>query len=236
VLASWKAFYENDVTGVWTLVGLSALLLCALAYRGLPRTGGVEPYATRFVFAWTIVFGLAITFDPIATGKLGWNMIPFVVVGDYRVFALVLVVMQPGRSRASALLEALAWTAIVPAIAIGIDRGDGALMANRPEQSLWIVYESAFALLAIFLMARVVPARVGIERPKVRRYLRAVLALVLLYYVAWATADILIAAGRDIGWLLRFLANLFYYCGFVPAAAWLFFRSAASSSSTQTAR
>jgi hypothetical protein len=59
---------------------------------------------------------------------------------------------------------------------------------------------------------------------------------VVLYYVLWATADVLVAGGRDVGWLVRFVANLLYYGAFVPAAYWLFFRSAASSASTQTAR
>ena len=36
--------------------------------------------------------------------------------------------------------------------------------------------------------------------------------------------------------LVRFVANLVYYGAFVPAAYGLFFRSAASSTSSQTAR
>ena len=235
MLASWDAFYHNNATGVWALVVWPALFLGMLAWKG-PGSGGVEPYAARFVRLWTIVFALEILLDPIATGLLEWNMLPFVVLGDYRVFALVLVVMQPGRSRVGALVEALAWTAVVPAIAVGLDRALVGVLPNPPKNLLWILYESAFALLTIFLMARVVPARVGVERTAVRRYLYAVLAIVLLHYVLWATADVVIAGGRDGGWLVRFVANLVYYGAFVPAAWWLFFRNAASSPSTQAAR
>ena len=58
----------------------------------------------------------------------------------------------------------------------------------------WIVYEVAFAALALFLCVRVVPRRVGVERAPVRRYVRAVLAFVVVYYVLWAASDALIIA------------------------------------------
>lgn len=236
MLASWDAFYHGQAAGVWALAAWPALFLGWLAVRGFAPGPGVEPYAARFVRLWTVVFALEILVDPIATGPLHWRMEPFVVLGDYRVFALVLVVMQPGRPRASALVEALGWTAVVPAIALGLHRALTATMGERPETFLWIVYESAFALLVVFLMVRVVPARVGIERAAVRRYVRAVLAIALVHYVLWAAADGLIISGRDVGWLVRIVPNLVYYGAFVPAAYALFFASAASSTSSQAAR
>jgi len=238
VLASWKALYESQVVGVFVLAALPVLFLGWLAARGLGRDGGVEPYAARFVRGWAIVFAVVACVDPVTTGLFGWPMLPFVLLGDYRVFALVLVVMQPGRSRLAALGEAAAWTAVVPALAYGTYVALGAVHGPQPETILWLVYEVAFALLTLVVMTRVLPARVGIERGQVRRYVRAVLAIVVAYYVLWAAADVIILAGYDWGWGLRIVPNLLYYGGVVPAAYVRFFPSvmAHTSRSTQAAR
>jgi hypothetical protein len=238
VPASWKALYDSQVVGVWALLVLPALFFVHLVTRGFAAGPGVEPYAARFVRIWTIVFAALSIADPIATGLLGVPLVPFVLLGDYRVFALVLVVMQPGRSRAIALAEAAGWTLVVPAIAFGTTRAVGALAGPLPPVTLWIVYQTSFALLTLALMGRVVPARVGIEREPVRRYLRTVLAFVCVYYVLWTTADVLVLRGHEWGWGLRVVPNLLYYGAFVPFAYARFFaaRNAASSTSVQTAR
>ena len=97
-----------------------------------------------------------------------------------------------------------------------------------PEQILWLIYECAFAALALWWRARVVPAR----RPPAERFLRAVLAYVAVYYALWALADVLILAGWDVGWALRVLPNQLYYAFWVPVVWALFFspRYAATSS------
>ena len=236
--ASWKALYDSHVMGVWALAVLPALFLIGLATRGFRIEPGVEPYAARFVRGWAIVFAVLAALDPIATGFLGWPLPPFVLLGDYRVFALVVVVMQPGRSRAVALAEAAAWTLVVPALAYGATQAVGRLEGPLPPVTLWIAYQTAFALLALALIARLVPARVGIEREPVRRYVRAVLGFVVGYYVLWTVADVLVLRGREWGWGLRIVPNLLYYGAFVPFAYWRFFaaRNAASSASVQTSR
>lgn len=237
--ATWKAFYDLPWVAVYALLVVPVLFLGRLAVRGIASGPGVEPYAARWVRVWTIVFALASIADPIATGLLGWPLAPFVLLGDYRVFALVLPVMQPGRPRASALAEAVPWTLVVPAIALGTVRALAFVRgAEPPDVLLWIVYETAFALLALVMMARIVPGRVGLERASVRRYVRVVLSVVCLYYVLWAVSDVLIVTGRDVGWALRFVSNLLYYGAFVPIAYARFFasRSVASSSATQAAR
>lgn len=235
---SWEALYRSQAQGVYALVVLPALFLVALVARGFAPGPGVEPFDARFVRAWAVAFGLLALADPILTGPVGWPLLPFVLLGDYRVFALVLVVMHPGRERAGALLEAAAWTLVVPPIAYGVYRGLEALRGPLPETVLWLVYEVAFALLATGILVRLVPRRVGIERGRVRRYLRAVLGLVVLYYALWAAADVAILSGRDWGWALRMLPNQLYYGVFVPFAYALFFApaSTASSSSSQAAR
>ncbi|MGH7895374.1 MAG: hypothetical protein ACREQL_11950 [Candidatus Binatia bacterium] len=236
--ASWEALYKSQAQGLWALVVLPALLLGWLAFRGWATGPGIEPYAARFVRVWAVVFAAVAIIDPIATGPLGWPLLPFVLLGDFRVFALVLVVMEPGRSRTGALAEAAAWTLVVPGVAYGLYRGVEAVRGPQPETLLWLVYEIAFATLALALAVRLVPGRVGVERMRVRRYVRAVLALVGLYYVLWAIADVVILRGDDWGWALRVLPNQLYYGVFVPTAYALFFasRSALSSTSTQAAR
>jgi hypothetical protein len=238
VPASWKALYESQAVGVWLLVALPALFLLRLATQGFATGPAVEPYAARLVRLWTVVFAVVAAVDPIATGILGWPMLPFVLLGDYRVFALVMVVMQPGRSLAMALLEAAAWTLIVPVIAYATTQALGAIAGPLPPVALWIAYQTAFALLALGMIARLVPARVGIERLPVRRYLRAVLGFVVAYYVLWTAADVIVLRGYEWGWGLRVVPNLLYYGVFVPFAYWRFFaaRNAASSTSVQTAR
>jgi hypothetical protein len=224
VPATWKALYDTQAVGVYALLVLPTLFLARLATRGFASAPGIEPYAARFVRAWTIVFALASIADPIATGLLGWPLMPWVLLGDYRVFALVLVVMEPGRARASALVEAVAWTLPVPLVAYATLRAMSLVAGEPPAATLWIVYETSFALLTLFLMARVVPRRVGIERAPVRRYVRAVLGFVCAYYVLWVTSDVLVMTGHEWGWGLRVVPNLLYYGAFVPFAYFRFFR------------
>ena len=220
---SWKALYDLPAVGVYALLVLPVLFLGRLALRGVAQGPGVEPYAGRYVRVWTVVFALASIADPIATGLFGLPLLPFVLLGDYRVFALVLPVMQPGRPRASVLAEAAAWTVPVPLVAYGAVRLMALVGGAPPPATLWIVYESAFAALAVFMMLRVVPRRVGIERAAVRRYVRAVLAFVCAYYVLWVASDVLVMSGYDAGWGLRVVPNVLYYGVFVPFCYWRFF-------------
>ena len=222
--ASWKAFYDSQAVGVWLLVAPTVVFLVRLATRGWAEGAGVEPYAARWVRIWTIVFAVAAIADPIATSIFAVPMLPFVLLGDFRVFAVLIPVMQPGRSRASALAEAAAWTLPVPLLAWGIVRAKTlATGIEPPESTLWMTYEAAFAGLAMFFATRVVPRRVGIERAAVRRYAVAVMAFVGVYYVLWLASDVIVARGVDAGWALRVVPNVLYYGALVPFAYGRFF-------------
>jgi uncharacterized membrane protein SirB2 len=165
-------------------------------------------------------------------------MLPFVLAGDYRVLVLLLVAMQPGRARPSALLEAVPWTLVVPAVAYGLYRGLDAMRGAVPETVLWLVYELAFVVLCVVLATRVVPRRVGRERAGTRRFCWTVLAFVGLYYTLWAVADVAILSGRDWGWALRMVPNQLYYGLLVPLGYARFFadRAATASTSAHAAR
>ena len=59
-----------------------------------------------------------------------------------------------------------------------------------------------------------------------------------IYYALWAVADVLILAGRDVGWALRIVPNQLYYAFWVPVVWWLFFspRYASTRSLVQARR
>ena len=236
--SSWQALYQSQAQSLYALVVLTILFLGVLLVRGFARTAGVEPHAAGFVRIWTVVAGLVTLADPIATGLLGVPMLPFVLAGDYRVLVLLLVVMQPGRARPSALLEAVPWTLAVPGLAYGLYRGLDAVRGGVPETVLWLIYEVAFVGLCVVLATQVVPRRIGRERVHTRRFCWAVLAFVGLYYTLWAVADVAILSGRDWGWALRLVPNQLYYGLLVPFCYALFFaeRTAAASTSTHAAR
>ena len=231
--SSWEALYKGSAQGLWALIFLPVLFLGWLAVRGA-EGAGAEPQAAGFVRCWAAVFALVALIDPIATGPLGLPLLPFVLLGDFRVFALVLVVMQPTRARPSVLLEAAAWTLVVPAVAYGTIRLVETVAIPQPATMLWCVYEVAFVALAEAFVVWLIPRRVASDREPVRRYVRAVLGFVVLYYALWALADTVILGGGDWGWALRIVPNQLYYGLFVPFAYACFFSAkAASSASTQ---
>jgi hypothetical protein len=235
VFGSWRDFYESDVQGLWALIALPVLFLVArlLAPRRVADATG------RFVSAWSLVFAAETIADPIVTGPLlralgfteglvaDYGMIPFVLLGDFRVFLLVCFVGAPGAGLASALVRAAAWTLVVPLVAWSTTAALRAALVDIPPTTIWLVYESAFACLALVLRARFADT-----------YCRTVLAYVAVYYALWAVADVIILVGIDAGWALRVVPNQLYYAFWVPFAEMLFFsrRYAASSTSTHAAR
>src|SRR4029453_10524557 len=110
--------------------------------------------------------------------------------------------------------RAAAWTLVVPAVALSLHRLIQASAGPVPDTILWLIYECAFAIPALWGRAPRPPAR----PPPAERYLRAVLAYVAVYYLLWAAADVLILAGWDGGWALRGVPNQLSYAFWVPGA------------------
>ena len=170
-------------------------------------------------------------------------MVTFVLLGDFRVYLLVFTLLAYAGARHDrraadpvfAARDALQWvptraavaagvaTLVVPLVAVGVDAALRARKPALPSQTIWLVYELTFLVVALVLRARVVPARVPVAEPRLRSYLRAILAYVAIYYALWATADVIILAGRDVGWALRMLPNQLYYAFWVPFAYASFF-------------
>jgi hypothetical protein len=239
VPGSWEALYRSDLLGLWGLLVVPAVFLLALPWLR-PRTPGADPRAAGFVRAWAVVWSVETILDPLSIVFAGVPMLLFVLLGDFRVFLLVLGVLEPERARAGTIARAAAWTLVVPAATWSLHRLVGGVAGPLPDQALWLVYESVFVVLALWWRHRLLPAR----RPVALRFLRAVWAYVAVYYALWALADVLIMIGGvDAGWALRIVPNQLYYGFFVPFAWWRFFAapvgaaaSAATSSRAQASR
>src|SRR5262249_25736956 len=154
--------------GVWSLIVVPAVFLLALPFLR-PRSPGAEPRAAGFVHGWAVAFGLGTIVDPLATGLAGMPMIPFVLLGDFRVFLRVRGGMEPSARLARTFLRAAAWTLVVPAVTLVVSRLVELTAGPQPVQILWLIYECAFTLLALWWHARVGS----------NRFLRAVLAYVV---------------------------------------------------------
>jgi hypothetical protein len=227
VFESWEAFYASRLQGFWLLVVPAAAFLVWLLVHGRPAGDGADPRAARFVHLWTIVFTVETILDPLLIVYAGVPMLPFVLLGDFRVFLLILGVARPSRPLVRTVAMAAAWTVVVPIAAWGLDAAERAVSSRPlPDQLLWLNYEVTFGLLAVGWWIAVsrwwVPAR---------RWLRAVLAYVVVYYVLWATADVLILSGYDLGWALRVVPNQLYYVFWTPVVWSLFFASRYASTS-----
>lgn len=245
---TWEAFYRNELVGVYSVLVVPVLFLLWLVLGPPPASAGVEPRAARFVRCYAVVFLIETIVDVLVTGPLlGWLgmeaspladkiMLPFVLLGDFRVLLLVVALATPGRALPRLLAEAAAWTLIVPALTWIVHGGLSAVLGPLPSMTIWLIYETAFAVLALFLRLRVVPARVAGDA--VRSYLGAVLNVVIAYYALWATADLLILAGFDLGWALRLIPNQLYYAFWVPFVYLRFFsrRDAGHVASSPPAR
>jgi hypothetical protein len=203
---------------------------------------------------YALTFAVETMLDPFAGGPLlrwlgvggGWLqtvvMIVFVLLGDFRVFLLLLALLaytrdDPRLPRVAG--EAALWTLAVPLVAVSGEAALRSVAGDVPAQSIWLVYELAFVAMALLWRQVVVPARVPADRPRLRAYLRAVLAYVTGYYALWATADVAImVGGLDVGWAVRIIPNQLYYAFYLPFAYALFFspRYASASTSTQAPR
>lgn len=252
---AWSAFYHTDVQGVWALWAVPLVFLAWLVAVPADPARALDPMRTAFLRRYAVVFTVETMLDPFLGGPvLRWLgladgsvatvvMVFFVLVGDFRVFLLLFALLAPARplDRAgvtAAVAEAARWTLLVPISAVAIDRALPLVLGPLPPQSIWLVYELCFLVLALTLRERLLPARLGHGHERLHAYLRALLGYVALYYALWAGADILILSGLDAGWLVRIIPNQLYYALWVPTAYLLFFspRYAAANTSTHTSR
>jgi len=228
---SWQQFYQSDLQGFTSLIVVPALFFVYLLVGRGPRERADGSDEARFVRTYALVFCAETICDPLFTGpvtkalELGDTassvlMIPFVLLGDFRVLLPVFFLAGVGASHGQRAFRAAALTLLVPAFAVSVDAVIGWLRPDLDAQFLWIVYELAFLTLALTLRHRFVP-RWTADRPDLGRRLRALLSYAATYYALWAASDLLIfQGGVDAGWLLRALPNQLYYAFWVPFAYW----------------
>jgi hypothetical protein len=235
---SWQAFYESDAQGLYGVIALPLAFLVYLALRGRSAGPGLCAADASFVRRYGIAFAFLTVLDPLATGPLVRVLggagtkadlvlsCFFVLLGDFRVFWLLFRLSGPRVGRAAAV-EAAGWTLLVPAAALSLHAGLGAAYPRLPENTLWLVYELCFTVLALVLRAYLLRARMGSASPALRRFVRAVAGYAALYYALWAISDTLILVfGLDAGWALRAVPNQLYYAWYVPLVWFGFFSPA----------
>jgi hypothetical protein len=216
--ASWQELYGSGGQFPWAVM---VVPFAFLLYRALARDSperALEPALAPFVARWTTLFTLAALIDPLATGPLAEALrsplaaralaIAFVLLGDFRVYWLVLRLRASEQTDGRAALEAAALSAIAPVLA-----GWVALCA-WPAQATWLAHELASLALAFALARLAAPSELTHARRAA--FVRSVLGAMAAYYGLWAAADVLILCGVDAGWLVRFVPNQLYYGLFVP--------------------
>jgi hypothetical protein len=222
--ASWQEFYNAGWQFPFAVMVLPFAFVLYRAIAREPRSGGIDPALAPFVSLWTTLFVLETLLDPLATGPLAkWLSsdfaaqllgLTFVLLGDFRVYWLVLRFRTPEQTSSRAALEAAALCAIAPALA-GLAR-----LSAGPEQAMWLTHE-VVSLGLVFALARfALPSELTHARSAA--FVRSVLGYVAAYYGLWAAADVLILAGIDAGWPVRLVPNQLYYGLFVPFV-WLRF-------------
>lgn len=226
--ASWHDFYYAAWQQPWALLVAPFAFLVWRVLAAPPRAGAA-PEAKGFVVAWSWLFSVETMLDPVATGPIAKAIdapavstalgLVFVLLGDFRIWWLVLRIGRP----TGAASRALAPTLAIPIAAWLVTK----VLPSPPDQALWLIHESLFVAVALVVSRRLAG-----------RFERAVLAYAGVYYALWAAADVLILAGVDAGWLLRCVPNQLYYGLTVPFVWWRFFAPsyAATSSSTQASR
>lgn len=234
---TWHDLYRSDAQAVYVPVAVSLLFLLYRYAAGRPSTPGAFGPGAGFVDGYAIAVAIQTMLDAVATtpltrwlgigdGPIGTAvMLVFVLLGDFRVYLLLfgLLALREGRSWQSALGRSAAWTLIVPLFAYATSHALHAAVTGLHANTLWLVYETSFAVLALALRASLPRL---LERGSARyHYLRAVLLYVAIYYALWAGADVLIQiAALDIGWLLRIVPNQLYYAWFAPFVWFRFWR------------
>lgn len=193
------------------LPALAFLVVLARAPARAPRRGLFAALAVLIALdAW---LNGALTPLASAPGSVRTAVgLAFVLVGDFRYF----YVAERLAGGAHAFRRAALLTAVVPVLALPLR------LLDVPERVLWLAYEGAFVVFAVVLRSRLWPTWLGAREasPEAARAVRALTTFELAQYGLWASADVLLLAHVEAGWLVRLVPNLLYYAAFVPFAWW----------------
>jgi hypothetical protein len=196
--------------GAYWLIGLPLLVFFALRLRRIPH------HERRFFLGFTVVFQLVILLDAALQGELSpldgavktGVSIAFVILGDLRFFVLI--------ERFGRIPPAPLWSPVILSLGVPVASTIARPFLGEEPRVLFLVYELAFAGVALAILLFVLPRR-RLEPPWAR-WARGLALYELAQYLGWATADVVILSGHDAGHLLRVLPNAMYYAGFIPFA------------------
>lgn len=202
--SAYDSIYHHP--GVMLVVGTA--VLAALLIRKAPTRG--------FLGIALVVFQLEILLDawltsplrPFSAGALATAAsITFVILGDLRFFVLL---ERFGRSEPHTVRRWL-WLPIAYALVVPGASNVARWLWPDDFRALFLTYELMFMTLAIGVRLLVLP-----KRATNAAFVRALTHYEIAQYALWASADVMILLGADVGYLLRFVPNLMYYVGFVP--------------------
>ena len=232
---NWDALYHSTFQWPFAVI---LLPIAFLVYRAAGRPAAaraVEARCDEWVQRWALGFAVLTIVDPLATGPLAQALgggtiatvlaFVFVWIGDFRILSLLFgcAAVASGGGLGAALRRAAATTCIVPAIA-------GVVYAalGFPDMKwLWLTYEISFFVLALWFARVWLPRTaeaLALGDPLVA-FLRATASFSAMYYALWISADLVLLAGFDEGWALRFVPNQLYYALTVPLLYQRFYAS-----------
>lgn len=188
---------------------------------------GERARSGTWLTAFLLLFGLEISLDALAQGELsplaGSTLltpvsIAFVILGDFRFFLLLTKYSSGARSAVGVYGMAAAIALVVPLLS-GLSQR---LMPDTfaDMRHVFLAYELALFTLTLGLRLAWYPRRYADVDPAVRRWIGAVMAFELVQYGLWASADMVILAGSDLGYALRLVPNTLYYALFLPFVWW----------------
>lgn len=141
--------------------------------------------------------------------------IVFVILGDLRAYLLLDRLASPSRPWSSTWAHALGWSLVASLAVAAATRLAPTTFATT--RNVFLFYEvvslALFGLWRFGLLARRTPT-------PALTLARAVATFCLAQYALWASADVLILSGIDLGYLLRIVPNVLYYGFFVAFMLW----------------
>ena len=193
------------------------------AYLGLAVLVVLLARAPRgtFLFRWAALFGLVLAADATITGA--WSPLPsssplftplsiaFVILGDARFFFLQERFARPDASTLQVTIVAALTSLVVPVTSTLLREVFPLLSEGR-----WLFLGYELLALAFVLGTWLVRYRPALEAES-RRWLGRVTAIFATLYALWATADVLILWGVELGHLLRIVPMVLYYAVFLVA-------------------
>ncbi|MDP3278908.1 MAG: hypothetical protein Q8Q09_27195 [Deltaproteobacteria bacterium] len=230
----WKSLYDSawHNPGIFALAAFFLLIWLIVWPKHAPSLRHLRVLVAGL--AVVVLADIALTggLSPLAPAHrhwIGYVAIPFVILGDARVFLLFeqelarSTVQDPARSLKT-YGRALAMALIVPVLQAILLQLFPSMFAQR--RRLFLAYELMFLpVLLGYIRVRVQPALVARAQRLTQhtwlqggKWLSLLGVFVFAQYALWALADVMILAGLDAGYLVRFVPNAMYYALFLPFA------------------